>query len=83
MGGGGMGDLYLATHKTLGGKWAIKVLAADLSEDPKVVERFVNEAKIVRPAYRRYLERRLRELFDFTGAPIRIAIRSRREKPGG
>jgi len=46
IGGGGMGDLYLATHKTLGGKWAIKVLAEDLAQDPKVVERFVNEAKI-------------------------------------
>jgi serine/threonine protein kinase len=46
IGGGGMGDLYLATHKTLGGKWAIKVLAEDFAQNPKVVERFVNEAKI-------------------------------------
>jgi serine/threonine protein kinase len=46
IGGGGMGDLYLATHKTLGGKWAIKVLAEDLAKDPRVVERFKNEAKI-------------------------------------
>ncbi len=46
IGSGGMGDLYLATHTKLGGKWAIKVLADDLAKDPKVVERFVNEAKI-------------------------------------
>jgi serine/threonine protein kinase len=46
IGGGGMGDLYLASHKTLGGKWAIKVLAEDFAQNPKVVERFVNEAKI-------------------------------------
>jgi serine/threonine protein kinase len=46
IGSGGMGDIYLATHKTLGGKWVIKVLAEDLSKDPRVVERFVNEAKI-------------------------------------
>jgi serine/threonine protein kinase len=46
IGGGGMGDLYLATHRTLGGKWAVKVLASDLAKDPKVVERFINEAKI-------------------------------------
>ena len=43
---------------------------------------FVNDAKIVKPAYRRFLEHRLRDLFEFTGAPIRIAIRSRREHPG-
>lgn len=41
-----MGDLYLATHKTLGGKWAVKVLAENLAKEPSVVERFVNEAKI-------------------------------------
>jgi serine/threonine protein kinase len=46
IGSGGMGDLYLAKHKTLGGKWAIKVLAEDLAKEPRVVERFVNEARI-------------------------------------
>lgn len=46
IGSGGMGDLYLATHKTLGGKWAIKVLAEDLAKDPRIVERFITEAKI-------------------------------------
>jgi serine/threonine protein kinase len=46
IGGGGMGEIYLATHKTLGGKWAIKVLADEFAKKPIVVERFVNEAKI-------------------------------------
>jgi serine/threonine protein kinase len=46
LGGGGMCDLYLATHKSLGGKWAVKVLSERLAQDPKVVERFVTEAKI-------------------------------------
>ncbi len=46
IGGGGMGDVYVATHKTLGGKWAIKLLAEDLAKDAVLVERFINEAKI-------------------------------------
>ena len=46
IGKGGMGDLYLATHEELGGKWAVKVLGRDLIEDPEVVERFVTEARI-------------------------------------
>ncbi len=41
IGEGGMGDLYLATHEELGGKWAVKVLGRDLIEDTEVVERFV------------------------------------------
>jgi serine/threonine protein kinase len=46
MGGGGMGDVYMATHKTLGGKWAIKLLAEHLAEDAELVDRFMNEARI-------------------------------------
>ena len=46
IGEGGMGDLYLATHEELGGKWAVKVLGRDLVEDADVVERFVTEARI-------------------------------------
>jgi serine/threonine-protein kinase len=46
IGGGGMGDVYVATHKTLGDKRAIKLLADDLAKDPVLVERFINEAKI-------------------------------------
>ena len=46
IGGGAMGDVYLANHKTLGGKWAIKILAEELARDPTIVERFVREAQI-------------------------------------
>jgi GTP-binding protein len=33
--------------------------------------------------YRRFLERRLREDFDFPGTPIEIAVRVRQRRPGG
>jgi GTP-binding protein len=32
------------------------------------------------PGYRRFLERRLREDFDFTGSPIEIAVRVRERR---
>jgi serine/threonine protein kinase len=46
IGGGAMGDVFLANHKTLGGKWAIKVLAEELARDPVIVDRFIREAQI-------------------------------------
>jgi GTP-binding protein len=30
--------------------------------------------------YRRFLERRLRETFDFTGSPVRISVRVRERR---
>lgn len=39
---------------------------------------FVNRPGLADPAYKRFLERRIRENFDFEGAPIRISLRSRR-----
>ncbi len=46
IGGGGMGDVYLATDTGLQGKWAIKVLSPNLAQDPAIVDRFINEARI-------------------------------------
>jgi serine/threonine protein kinase len=41
-----MGDVYLATDTGLQGKWAIKVLSPSLAQDPAIVDRFINEARI-------------------------------------
>ncbi len=38
---------------------------------------FVNDPTLLSPAYRRYLERRLRAAFDFEGTPIRLVARIR------
>jgi GTP-binding protein len=39
---------------------------------------FVNRPDIANPAYERFLERKIRESFDFGGTPIRVVLRSRR-----
>jgi GTPase len=39
---------------------------------------FVNRPDLANPAYEKFLERKIRETFDFEGTPIRIALRSRR-----
>jgi GTP-binding protein len=46
---------------------------------------FCSNPTAVQDSYRRYLENKLREAFDFAGTPIRIRLRARREErdPGG
>ena len=41
---------------------------------------FVNEEKLLKPSYLRYLEKKLREAFGFFGTPIKILIRERKRK---
>ena len=41
---------------------------------------FCNNAELFHFSYQRYLENRLREAFDFSGAPIRFVIRERNDK---
>jgi GTP-binding protein len=48
---------------------------------------FCNEPRAVQASYRRYLENKLRETFDFRGTPVRIRLRSKddgrgRKRPG-
>ncbi len=45
IGAGGMGAVYLAQHKLIGRKAAVKVLLPELSTDPDITARFFNEAK--------------------------------------
>jgi len=47
IGEGGMGTVYSAVHPIIGKKVAIKVLKAELSRDPQVMERFLAEARAV------------------------------------
>ena len=45
LGAGGMGEVYLAEHRHIDRKAAIKVLLPELSSNQMVVERFFNEAR--------------------------------------
>jgi GTP-binding protein len=44
---------------------------------------FCNDGKLVNESYRRYLDRRIREVEPFDGLPIVFRFRSREEKGGG
>lgn len=46
IGRGGMAQVYLARHRVTGGMFAIKVLVDYLAQDPRVVTRFEQEARM-------------------------------------
>ena len=54
--------------------------ATQVSSRPPTFAFFVNNPRLVHFSYRRYLENRLREAFDFNGVPLRLNFRARREK---
>jgi GTP-binding protein len=62
------------------GRKQLKVLYVTQAEtSPPTFVFFVNDATMVHFSYRRYLENKLREAFDFTGTPLRLIFKSRGE----
>ena len=48
--------------------------------EPPTFVLFVNDEKLLKDHYKRYLENKLREAFGFLGTPIRISVRIRSDK---
>jgi len=60
----------------------LKIFYATQAEvNPPTFVFFINDAKLVHFSYRRYLESKLRQAFDFTGTPLRLVFRTKREEP--
>jgi GTP-binding protein len=74
-----LGDLVAAhPHPVRGGKQPRIVFATQASTRPPHLVLFTSG--FLDPAYRRFIERRLREDFDFEGTPIHISVRVRERR---
>jgi GTP-binding protein len=69
-------DRMLQRHEPAGGTTGVmpKYLT-QVGVDPPTFVAFASGRGSLRTDYRRYLENRLREAFDFTGTPLRIKVR--------
>jgi len=63
------------------GKAAKILYATQTSVQPTVFVLFVNQKRLFHFSYVRFLEKRLREKYDFEGVPIKIELREERRAP--
>ena len=52
-----------------------------VSTKPPTFVIFVNDAELFHFSYQRYIENKLREVFGFSGTPIRIVVRQKGDEP--
>ena len=62
------------------GKKLRVLYATQIKTAPPTFILFVNNEDLVQDSYKRYLENKMREAFGFTGTPIRLSFRERKEK---
>jgi GTP-binding protein len=72
----------LARHSppSSGGRLLKVLYATQVGVCPPEIVFFVNDPKLVHFSFQRFLENRLREVFGFTGTPIKFTFKSRGEK---
>jgi len=72
----------LARHSppSSGGRLLKVLYATQVGICPPEIVFFVNDPKLVHFSFQRFLENRLREVFNFTGTPIKFTFKSRGEK---
>jgi GTPase len=77
---GWLSDVVAATPPPVrGGKQPKILFATQAQTRPPTFVLFTSG--FLEAGYRRFLERRLREEFDFTGSPVRISVRVREKRP--
>ena len=54
--------------------------ATQVRSDPPTFLVYVNDPKLMHFSYRRFLENRIREKFEFPGTPIRIVLKGKKDK---
>ena len=76
--------LTTATKKTLApmirGKRLKVYYGLQVSTNPQTIRLFVNDPKLVTPAYRSFLEKNIRARFGLEGAPLRMFFKARSRK---
>jgi len=75
-----------ATRRTLApmknGRRLKVYYALQVGTDPLTLRLFVNDPKLVTPAYKAYLEKAIRARFGLEGAPLRMFLKARTRKDG-
>ena len=72
--------LAMNPPSTKKGKKLRVLYATQIKTAPPTFILFVNNEDLVQDSYKRYLENKMREAFGFTGTPIRLSFRERKEK---
>jgi GTP-binding protein len=76
-----------ATKKTLSpmikGKRLKIYYGLQVSTNPQTIRLFVNDPKLVTPAYLSYLDKQIRARFGLEGAPLRIFLKARSRNSAG
>ena len=68
-------------HTVVDGKRRLKMhYATQVAVKPPTFAFFVNHVDLVPDSYKRYVENRLREKFDFSGTPVRLHFRKKNDK---
>ncbi|MBQ9299778.1 MAG: ribosome biogenesis GTPase Der [Clostridia bacterium] len=73
-----LGDAQIALQPPMSGGRRLKIYyGTQIGVCPPTFALFVNDEDLMHFAYQRYLENQLRKAFDFSGTPIRFALRQR------
>ncbi|MDD3244387.1 MAG: ribosome biogenesis GTPase Der, partial [Eubacteriales bacterium] len=65
---------------SVGGRRLRIYYATQTGQHPPEILLFVNDGDLMKESYRRYLENHLRKTFDFSGTPLLLSCRNRKEK---